>query len=59
MKKIVLVSLALLALSGCSNLKDDAFYLSCLARDNTSRPCNYSGTISGPSFSLNGLYIFD
>lgn len=33
---LILVGLSFLGLAGCSQLK----YASCIARDNTSRPCN-------------------
>ena len=39
MKKILLITVGLsfLGLAGCSQLK----YAQCIARDNTSRPCNW------------------
>lgn len=41
MKKIVLVLVGLSFLGGCAlPNRDDLTYLGCLARDNTSRPCN-------------------
>lgn len=39
MKKIVLVLVGLSFLGGCAG-RNDLKYLECLARDNTSRPCN-------------------
>lgn len=42
MKKIVLVLVGLsFLLGGCAGrIGDDLKYLECIARDNTSRPCN-------------------
>lgn len=42
MKKIVLILVGLSFLGGCAGRspRDEFKFLECLARDNTSRPCN-------------------